>query len=131
MPATSEGSERVLVVEDDYAVRQFATEVLTDLGYHVVEAVSGDDALGILAREHNGIDVVFSDIVMPGRSTGVALAHAMMSIRPALPVVLTSGYADGAWDLFALPRPVRFLRKPYHVYELVQAIRGALSEGGA
>jgi CheY-like chemotaxis protein len=131
MPAITDGCERVLVVEDDDAVRQFATEVLTELGYQVVQAGTGDDALGILARERNGIDVVFCDIVMPGRATGVELAHVMMSIRPALPVVLTSGYADGAWNLFALPRPVRFLRKPYHVYELAQAIREALGEGRA
>ena len=51
-----------------------------------------------------------------------------MAIRPALPIVLTTGYADGTWDLSAWPRSVRLLRKPYHVTELALAIRAALGE---
>ena len=76
MPSSIRGTERVLVVEDDDAVREFAAEALRNLGYRVVAATTGDHALEILAQERNGIDVVFSDIVMPGLATGIKLATA-------------------------------------------------------
>jgi signal transduction histidine kinase len=85
-PAALElGSETVLVVEDDAAVRALAAEMLRDLGYTVIEAANGDAALDVLASEP-GIDVVFSDVVMPGKTSGLELAKRIIETQPDIAV---------------------------------------------
>ena len=86
---------KILVVEDQEAVRQVACSFLAEFGYVVVEAENGADALGKL-REHLDIDLMFSDVVMPGGMNGFELAEAAYAIRPDLKVVHTSGYPRGA-----------------------------------
>jgi signal transduction histidine kinase len=114
---------RVLVVEDNDAVGQFATEMLTDLGHQIVWAGGGERALAVLDQGAAAFDVVFSDVIMPGMN-GLDLAQAIRSRYPHLPVVLTSGYSnvlaqEGAhgFDL---------LRKPYSVQELAQSLAKAV-----
>jgi len=86
---------KILVVEDQEAVRQVACSFLTDFGYAVIEAENGADALGKL-RGHPDIRLMFSDVVMPGGMNGFELAQAAYAIRPDLKVVHTSGYPRGA-----------------------------------
>ena len=89
---TPSGSETILVVEDDPFVRSFVVMLLETLGYSVVAAIDSNDALQKL-RTNVQIDILFTDIVMPGSVNGWELADLAKQIRPGLPVLLTSGYA--------------------------------------
>jgi CheY-like chemotaxis protein len=117
---TARAGESVLVVDDDPPVRDLAVDTLKSLGYRVLEAASGPDALTVL---HGGepIDFLFSDIVMPGGMNGVELAVKARQVRPGIKVVLTSGYADGAAR--DIPKDVPLLPKPYTVEQLSGALR--------
>jgi PAS domain S-box-containing protein len=84
--------QRVLVVEDNVEVGQFATQILQDLGYETVWAANAEAALERLGEDGGGFEVVFSDVVMPGMG-GLALAQELARRFPALPVLLTSGYS--------------------------------------
>ncbi|SFL32671.1 PAS domain S-box-containing protein [Methylobacterium pseudosasicola] len=84
--------QRVLVVEDNVEVGQFATQILQDLGYETVWAANAEAALDLLGRDGGGFEVVFSDVVMPGMG-GLALAQELARRLPDLPVLLTSGYS--------------------------------------
>ena len=118
---------RVLVVEDNEAVGQFATEILADLGHQTVWAGSGNAALRILSEDPEPFDVVFSDVIMPGMN-GLELARTIQARHPELPVVLTSGYsnvlAQDAHHGFEL------LTKPYTAARLAQTLSGAVRQAG-
>jgi CheY-like chemotaxis protein len=88
-------SETVLLVEDDSAVLTMASEMLGDLGYRVITASDAASALDVLGRGEP-IDLVFTDVVMPGGKTGVQLAAEARELRPGLKVLLTSGYTGEA-----------------------------------
>lgn len=94
LPHNAEG-KRVLVVEDEDAVRDVLEIMLSRAGYQVVKAVSGDDALVIFATDP-AFDLLITDIVMPGELQGAALCHEIRKHRPDLPVVFMSGYASEA-----------------------------------
>ncbi len=120
------GTETILVVEDDAAVRQVATSLLSELGYRVIEADNGANALAVLAQTKH-VDLLFSDIIMPGGMNGVELARRAQANEPNLRVLHTSGYAaetvtgeDGEASTAEL------LRKPYHKQELARKIRQTL-----
>ena len=122
--AVAGGSETILLVEDDPAVRAFSRRCLTDLGYAVIEASGGQQALR-LARAHDGpIDLLLSDVVMPG-IRGPELAQRLAKLRPGIKTVLCSGFpgedlADGDG------RRGSYLAKPYSVEALGRAVRTAL-----
>jgi CheY-like chemotaxis protein len=109
----------VLLVEDDFLVRQTAAEVLANSGYQVVEAEDGDKALEILDAGAT-IDLVFSDIKMPGQTDGCALARWIRQHRPRLPVMLTSGYTETKQRAVALCDS--FLDKPYGPQEVLEEV---------
>ena len=118
---------KILVVEDQEAVRQVACGFLSGFGYEVVEAENGAEALGKL-REHPDIDLMFSDVVMPGGMNGFELAKAAYSIRPDLKVVHTSGYPRGA---MVHQEESRFregfiIMKPYRREDLHNILKEAL-----
>ena len=123
----SSGSETVLVVEDDLFVRTYAVRCLESLGYAVIAAVDGNDAL-LRLRSDIHIDLLFTDVVMPGGMNGWELADRAQQARPGLPVVLTSGYA-----LETLIRHGRangesvILTKPYRKVVLALRLREALN----
>src|SRR4051794_6257280 len=125
---TEAGSARagatILVVEDNDQVREFAVSLLGELGYRVVSAASAEEALLVLDRGE-AIDIVFSDVVMPGLS-GVDLAKIARGKQPDLPIVLASGYSEeivaGAGASFD------FVRKPYDAGALDRAIQAALQQ---
>ena len=115
----------VLLVEDDEEVALLVKEMLEQLGYSVIRVSSAASALGALANDRK-IDLVFSDIMMPGGMNGVELAREIRVRRPELPVLLTSGYAEQAR---LRPDEVRIevLPKPYNLSLLKTAVEGALS----
>jgi DNA-binding NtrC family response regulator len=119
---------RVLVVEDNVEVGQFATQILQDLGYAPIWAANADEGLKLLAANPNGFDVVFSDVVMPGMS-GLELGRLIRQRYPKLPVVLTSGYshvlAEEGRHGFEL------LQKPYAAEELSRVLRRLVRDGRA
>ena len=119
------GSETVLVVEDDHGVRDFAASVLRGLGYRVLEASTGDRAIEVL-NEHPDIDLLFTDVVMPGRINGADLARIARDRRPDLPVLFTSGYTTRLLEKEWPPETVELLRKPYRSIDLADRVRAIL-----
>lgn len=119
--------ETVLVVEDDARVRRTSVLRLADLGYKVLEADSGEAALKIISDGYH-VDLLFTDIVMPGGMDGPGLAQEAQRRLPSLKVLFTSGYAEaGAVGSNLLQEGAMLLRKPYKTSDLARKIRGALS----
>lgn len=121
-----EGTETVLLVEDEDVVRAIARRVLTSRGYAVIEARHGHDALRV-ASEHAGpIHLLLTDVVMPGMS-GHALARQLIDRCRGLKVLYMSGYtADAIIDHGELKPGLRLLQKPFTPRDLAQAVRGTL-----
>lgn len=125
------GSERILVVEDDAELRASVADTLGELGYQVLQAADGAEALGLL-RAGEQVDLLFSDVVMPGPVRSTELAAEAQAILPGLEVLFTSGYAkDGIVHDGRLDPGVRLLRKPYRREELARKLREILSAPGA
>jgi CheY-like chemotaxis protein len=99
----------VLVVDDSVDVAEVTSTLFEHLGYKTVYGDSAEAALRLLAEGAN-VDLVFSDIVMPGTMDGVGLAREIQSLYPNLPVILTTGYSDAGQ---AAPPNLRILRKPF------------------
>lgn len=121
----SQGAETILIVEDDDLVRDVAVEIIADLGYKVLAASNGVEALTLL-RSPEQIDLLFSDVLMPGGISGVALATEARQIRGGLKVLLTSGYParDGARPLG--PSQFPMIQKPYQRDKLALVLRTVL-----
>ena len=121
------GSETVLLVEDERAVRASARRMLERRGYRVVTARHGGDALDVLRAGEPRIDVVVTDLRMP-ELDGTALLAALDVERPRLPVVVVSGYAeaDGPLPPGAPGRPLAFLEKPFAADVLLRTLRHVL-----
>jgi signal transduction histidine kinase len=125
------GSETILLVEDDEAVRQFAAAQLVSFGYRVIEAADGPAALAIV-EARDDIDLLFTDVVMPGGMNGRRLAEAVQRLRPGLPVLYTSGYTENAIvHQGRLDSGALLLTKPYLRSELDRMVRAALGDAGA
>jgi PAS domain S-box-containing protein len=129
--STSEVPKRrikILVVEDQEAVRAVACSFLEDFGYDIIEAGDGFEALSRL-QEHDDIDLMFSDVVMPGGMNGFDLAQAAQSMNPALKVIHTSGYPKGAMVHQDEPRfkEGMIIMKPYRREDLQKIIADALN----
>ncbi|CAA9251956.1 MAG: Sensory box sensor histidine kinase/response regulator [uncultured Craurococcus sp.] len=114
----------VLLVEDDDEVAALVGEMLVALGFEATRAASAAAALGALA-DGRGIDLVFSDVMMPGGMNGVELAREVRRRRPGLPVVLTTAYAEAARRA-AEAEGIALLPKPYRLEELAAATRVAI-----
>ncbi|WP_246732115.1 hybrid sensor histidine kinase/response regulator [Bradyrhizobium yuanmingense] len=121
------GYETVLIVEDDPFVRSSVIRRVEALGYRVVAAVNGKDALHQLQGDP-GIDLLFTDIVMPGGMSGWELADQARRVRPGLPVLFTSGYAlEALVEQGRAQARAVVLTKPYRKVELAQRLRDALA----
>ena len=114
----------VLIVEDDFLVRQSAVFLLKEEGFDTLEAGSADEAVPIL-EARSDIKVVFTDINMPGSMDGLELAQAIRHRWPTVELVLTSGYARVRDD--DMPERGLFLGKPYEPTELVGMVRSLIS----
>jgi PAS domain S-box-containing protein len=124
--AAPDGKVNILVVDDDDLVRREAVEQLLSLGYGVLEASNGTDALAVL-RGAADIDLLFTDVVMPGGLAGRALADQATQVRPGLRVLFASGYFEGALvGKGDLDPDVQFLVKPYRKRELARKIEEVL-----
>jgi two-component system, NtrC family, sensor kinase len=114
--------ETILVVEDNPDVKSVATAMLEQLDYRTVAVESAAAALNVL-KSGLPIDLVFTDVMLPGDLDGVALAQTIRGRYPQLPIVLTSGYAKALAARHGLP----ILRKPYQLAALAQTIRDTLA----
>ena len=113
---------RVLLVEDDAQVAELVEAMLVDLGHEVRSAQDAATALAIL-RTGERVDLMLTDLIMPGDKSGVDLAREAVSLRPQLPIVLSSGYTGEVLSA-AEDTPWPLLRKPYGSEQLAQAIAG-------
>ncbi|HEY8966843.1 MAG TPA: ATP-binding protein, partial [Candidatus Methylacidiphilales bacterium] len=126
------GSETILVVEDETHVRQLVVAILRSAGYQILEAKSGLDAIGVWEKNIEKIDLVLSDVIMPGLITGIDLGEKLASEKPGLPVILTSGYsAEVIGENLALDPTINFLPKPYPPHSLLRMVRDCLDKRGA
>ncbi len=114
----------VLIVEDEPLVRMLGTDVLEDAGFAVVEAVDAREALEQL-EAHPEVDILFTDVQMPGEMDGVALARAVHDRRPDVRLVIASGRVRLAPG--DIPDSGRFVPKPYRPDELVGIMRDVMS----
>lgn len=113
----------VLVVEDEPDVRMLAADALMDAGYTVLEAANAAEALEIL-RLDGPVEAVFTDVHMPGRMSGLDLAHEIAAGWPGVALLLTSGRARP--HVGDLPRDAAFIDKPYRPEALIDALDGRL-----
>jgi len=122
--------ETVILVEDNDQVRNLGVSALENLGYRVLEASDGRSALAILdTAEASRVDLLFTDVVLPGGMSGPELAAAATARRPGMSVLFTSGYTRNAMAQgSALAPDVRVLKKPYALQQLARAIRRAIDE---
>jgi CheY-like chemotaxis protein len=115
------------VAEDETDVRELVCEVLADLGLEVVAAANGDDAWAAFERRSGKIDLLLSDVAMPGGLDGIELARRTRQRRPDLPLVLCSGYIAGREQRMAeLEGTVDFLLKPFRLDALETLLRKRL-----
>lgn len=121
-------SQTILIVEDDQLVREHLRNQLVLMGYSVISAVDGRTAIKAL-RAQRAIDLLFTDLVMPGGMTGKELADVAQTMRPALKVLFTSGYAGGGLlHEGRLDPSVELLSKPYRREQLVAKLRKVLGD---
>jgi CheY-like chemotaxis protein len=124
--STLEGSEKILVVEDELAVRVLVRRVLERMGYDVIEASSGQEALELVRRNRPRLDLLLTDVVMPGMS-GRELADELAVLQPDLRVLYMSGYTDEAIVHHGVLNPgVAFLEKPFTPDALLRKLREVL-----
>jgi CheY-like chemotaxis protein len=124
--ATPSGSETILVVEDNDLVRAYVEKELKELGYRVIVTRNGREALDIL-RQPGEIDLLFTDVVMPGGMFGPELAKQAALLRPGLEVLYTSGYTeDPVQSLDGLGGEAQILNKPYLRNDLALMLRTVL-----
>ncbi|HVR63030.1 MAG TPA: PAS domain S-box protein [Polyangia bacterium] len=122
----SGGRETILVIEDDVSLRRFTSRILRDLGYTVVEAARGEEALTFLHTNPQHVDLVLTDVIMPG-VTGRALEARLLAAAPHLKIVFTSGYTDDAIVHHGvLDEGTHFIQKPFTPAALGQKIRAVL-----
>ena len=121
------GRETVLVAEDEEPLRQMVAQVLRGQGYTVLEATCGVHALEVWQAADRSVDLLLTDMVMPGGIMGGELAQRLSSRSPRLKVIYTSGYSPGmaGKDAGLLARP-NFLSKPYSIGKLAQLVRECL-----
>ncbi len=105
-----------MVVEDEWLIRTVVVEVLADAGFEVIEAERGDVALETLEQDKSAVDILFTDIRMPGSIDGLQLARRVAALKPDMAIVVASGnYMPSKRDL---PSGCLFMSKPYSLTEL-------------
>jgi len=128
-PRDVTGQDTILLVEDEEAVRSFAARALRMRGYQVLEANGGETALDLVRKHHGAIDLLISDVVMPGMD-GPTLVRAARRLRPEMRILFMSGYAEEAFrknDQKA--EDIDFLPKPFGLKQLAAKVKEVLSGG--
>jgi CheY-like chemotaxis protein len=118
----SDGSQTILLAEDDGAVRRLARDVLANQGYVVLDARDGDEALAIARRYPNAIHLLIADVVMPGLS-GRDLATRLTAERPDVRVLYTSGYSENVMMRAGFEHGLNLLAKPFLPVDLLRKVR--------
>jgi PAS domain S-box-containing protein len=122
--------ETILVVEDDDDVRAYSVEVLRELGYRVIEAHDGPSAMRLLERQFR-VDLLFTDVVLPGGMTGAQVAAQARGVKPDLKVLFTTGYARNAIVHHGRLDPgVQLITKPFSMSDLATRVRDILDGPG-
>jgi PAS domain S-box-containing protein len=126
--ATLKGNETILVAEDEPEVRRLVRDALEQLGYTVLQAADGYEALRILEQHREPVHLLLTDVIMPLMS-GRELARRVQSVRPSTRVVYMSGYTDDTLAFHGFPQPdTGFIQKPFTVTLLAEQVRRMLSE---
>jgi PAS domain S-box-containing protein len=124
---TEGGTETILVVDDDHAVRELTTDLLESLGYAVVSVVSGEEALRVFQHQRAGIDLVILDLGMPGMG-GHKCLKELLKLDARTKVLVASGYsAQGSIEDILAAGAAGFIGKPYHLSDLAATIRNILA----
>jgi two-component system cell cycle sensor histidine kinase/response regulator CckA len=124
--AIAGGTETILLVEDDRLVRRFATAALQRLGYQVIAAETGDQAIRLAEELREPVDLLFTDVVMPG-TNGPEVARRVRAVHPAVRVLYTSGYTDDAIVHHGVAAEgMAFLQKPYSPADVTAKVRAVL-----
>ncbi|MBU0682445.1 MAG: PAS domain S-box protein [Proteobacteria bacterium] len=126
-PAQLKGhGERILLVEDEVILNEFAFKALTRYGYQVRSTYNAEEALTIWKKEQGNFDLLFSDVVLPGKN-GLQLAEELRSRNPLLKILLTSGYTEQKSQAPLIKeKKIPFLEKPYDTVRLLQKIKAIL-----
>jgi len=126
------GTETILIVEDEEILREMAREILQDYGYSILEASSGREAFDVWNRHTDEIHLLLTDMVMPEGISGVQLAERLLTDRPDLKIILTSGYSSNEVNAELMARVcARFLQKPYSHNDLARIVRDCLDKDAA
>jgi two-component system cell cycle sensor histidine kinase/response regulator CckA len=126
--ATQVGAgKRVLVVDDEDMPRQTITRMLEAGGFSVVTAASGAEAIELLARNGDTIDIVLSDVQMPGMN-GIDLSYHIREQFPSMPVAIVSGDVSDLERSIIGRSDVPFIKKPFHAESLYSAVREAIRQ---
>ncbi|MBM3557176.1 MAG: response regulator, partial [Alphaproteobacteria bacterium] len=124
------GRARILLAEDELAVRSFAARALRAKGYEVVEAPDGEAALAAFEREGGRFDLLVTDVMMPGMQ-GPELIRRVRALRPDLKVIVTSGFAEDAFAADLGDAPTELLPKPFALKDLAAKVRAVLGGGSS
>jgi PAS domain S-box-containing protein len=125
--APTGGTETILLVEDDEGVRSLSQHMLTQLGYTLLTAANGEQALRLAAQCQEPIDLLITDIVMPGEG-GRVVAERLAKQHPGLRVLFVSGYTDDAFLREGIPEELHFLQKPFTWAALAHKVRTILDK---
>jgi CheY-like chemotaxis protein len=120
-------TRRILLVEDEPAIRAIMADTLGDAGFEVTAICTGDEA-AILIADSDRFDVLLTDITMPGLIDGIGLAEHAREVHPDLPVVFVSGRPENARRAEAVGQPSAFVPKPYDVARVITMIDRLMSD---
>ncbi len=120
------GKETILLVEDDTAVRKMVQRNLPQHGYRVLEASNPRDALSLWQKQGSEVDLLLTDMVMPGGLTGMELVQRLRALRPGLPAIIMSGYSRLLSQGGVTEPDIEFMQKPFGVAELTGTLRRSL-----
>jgi CheY-like chemotaxis protein len=125
------GSETILIAEDHEGIREMAREALESLGYHILVARDGEEAVAIFAAHRDSIALVLLDIIMPRRSGPEAFA-SIEAMKAGVSVIFATGYADETIALSEIvARGIAVLKKPYSPRTLCRQVRASLDQAAA
>jgi CheY-like chemotaxis protein len=123
-PLKRGSGETILLVEDEPILRELAHAILTEAGYHVLGAEQSDEALSVWQEHQDKIDLLLTDMVLPGEMTGRDLASALQQQKSNLKVIYTTGYSQDLLEPDC--NPANFLQKPYPPETLMRTVRACL-----
>ena len=128
LPDPKERTPTLLVVDDEALIRMMVSDFLQECGFKVLEASNAHEAIEMIEASQSVIDLVFSDVTMPGELDGFALSRWIRTHRPELPVILTSGDSKKSAAAQAICAKVQFLPKPFDLHLAVAQIRRAIDQ---